>query len=122
MAAYLETHGGRLGEIEADDLRDLIAEYTDTWVAEAVRELVRSGHASPTLKLITAVVERWRAEGFKSPLRWARGAGAGGNGNFKDPLGHIQDWTGVAARAEAEAESQGKKGHAPEGLAQGGGE
>ena len=48
----------------AEKLKDIADEYSAEWFSEALKEAVTSGHRS--LNYITAILERWRVEGYKS--------------------------------------------------------
>jgi AraC-like DNA-binding protein len=82
--AYLKLTGGAINSIQADELADLIDELEthrnnlargspgadlpgDTWVTEAVVEAGISATGRVGLKYIKAILDRWRAEGYKAP-------------------------------------------------------
>lgn len=65
------------GEIERDRLIALTDEYGAQWVTSAVEEAAISNGRS--LRYITAVLERWKREGFKSPRKGVRQHGTGRN-------------------------------------------
>jgi len=54
-----------------DRLKDLLRTYPVKWFEEAVREAVKAEHRN--LKYIEAILERWKAEGFKAPKASNRG-------------------------------------------------
>jgi putative phage-associated protein len=55
------------GEIERDNLIALTDEYGALWVTSAIEEAAISNGRN--LRYITAVLERWKREGFKSPRK-----------------------------------------------------
>ena len=65
------------GGIENDKLIDLVDDYSAPWVIAAVEEAVLGNGRS--LRYITAVLERWKREGFKSPRKGVRQHGTGRN-------------------------------------------
>ena len=62
------------GKIEQDVLVDLTDEYSALWMTEAIKEAALSNGRS--LRYITAILERWKREGFKA----ARKKGGGSYG------------------------------------------
>lgn len=64
------------GEIERDKLVDLTEEYGAHWVTSAIEEAALSNGRS--LRYITAILERWRRDGFKTE-RKKGGSGYGTN-------------------------------------------
>ena len=64
------------GEIERDNLIALTDEYGALWVTSAIEEAAISNGRS--LRYITAVLERWKREGFKAPRK--KGGGNYGTG------------------------------------------
>ena len=70
------------GEIEQDRLIALTDEYGAQWVTSAVEEAALSNGRS--LRYITAVLERWKREGFKSPRK--KGGGGYGTGVRKGDM------------------------------------
>ena len=64
------------GKIEQDALVDLTDEYSALWVTEAIKEAVLSNGRN--LRYITAILERWKREGFKAPRK--KGGGNYGTG------------------------------------------
>ena len=65
------------GKIEQDALIDLTDEYSALWVTEAIKEAALSNGRN--LRYITAILERWRREGFKAPRKGVKQHGAGRN-------------------------------------------
>ena len=65
-----------IGPIERDNLIDLTDEYGDLWVTEAIKEAALSNGRN--LRYITAILERWKREGFKAPRK--KGGGNYGTG------------------------------------------
>jgi phage replication O-like protein O len=55
---------GILTPMIADELKDIAATYPAGWFEEALKEAVGAGVRK--LKYVSAILERWRAEGFKS--------------------------------------------------------
>ena len=65
------------GEIEQDRLIALTDEYGAQWVTSAVEEAALSNGRN--LRYITAILERWRREGFKAPRKGVKQHGTGRN-------------------------------------------
>ena len=65
------------GKIEQDALVDLTDEYSALWVTEAIKEAALSNGRN--LRYITAILERWKCEGFKAPRKGVKQHGAGRN-------------------------------------------
>ena len=70
------------GKIEQDALVDLTDEYSALWVTEAIKEAALSN--ARNLRYITAILERWKCEGFKSPRK--KGGGSYGTGIRKGDM------------------------------------
>lgn len=70
------------GEIERDNLIALMDEYGALWVTSAIEEAAISNGRN--LRYITAVLERWKREGFKSPRK--KGGGGYGTGVRKGDM------------------------------------
>ena len=71
-----------MGEIERDRLIDLADEYSALWVTEAIKEAALSNGRN--LRYITAILERWKREGFKAPRK--KGGGRYGTGIRKGDM------------------------------------
>ena len=71
-----------MGEIEQDALIDLTDEYSALWVTEAIKEAALSNGRN--LRYITAILERWKREGFKAPRK--KGGGRYGTGIRKGDM------------------------------------
>ena len=65
------------GKIEQDALIDLTDEYSALWVTEAIKEAALSNGRN--LRYITAILERWKRDGFKAPRKGVKQHGAGRN-------------------------------------------
>lgn len=65
------------GEIERDRLIDLTDEYSVLWLTSAIEEAALSNGRN--LRYITAILERWKREGFKAPRKGVRQHGTGGD-------------------------------------------
>ena len=63
------------GKIEQDALVDLTDEYSALWVTEAIKEAALSNGRS--LRYITAILERWKRDGFKAPRKGVKQHGTG---------------------------------------------
>ena len=63
------------GKIEQDALVDLTDEYSALWVTEAIKEAALSNGRS--LRYITAILERWKRDGFKAPRKGVKQHGDG---------------------------------------------
>ena len=61
------------GKIEQDALVDLTDEYGALWVTEAIKEAALSN--ARNLRYITAILERWKREGFKAPRKGVKSSG-----------------------------------------------
>ena len=78
------------GKIEQDALVDLTDEYGALWVTEAIKEAALSN--ARNLRYITAILERWRRDGFKAQRKKGGSYGTGstqgnvaGDGAEKSP-------------------------------------
>nr|DAR84215.1 MAG TPA: DnaD [Caudoviricetes sp.] len=65
------------GTIERDNLIDLVDEYGGLWVTSAIGEAALGNGRS--LRYITAILERWKRDGFKAPRKGVKQHGAGRN-------------------------------------------
>ena len=63
------------GKIERDRLIDLTDEYSPLWVTEAIKEAALSN--ARNLRYITAILERWKREGFKAGRKGVKQGGTG---------------------------------------------
>ena len=63
------------GKIEQDVLVDLTDEYSALWMTEAIKEAALSNGRS--LRYITAILERWKRDGFKAPRKGVKQHGDG---------------------------------------------
>ncbi|WP_273078685.1 DnaD domain-containing protein [Selenomonas felix] len=63
--------------IERDKLIDLTDEYGASWVTEAIKEAALSNGRN--LRYITAILERWKRDGFKAPRKGVKQHGTGRN-------------------------------------------
>ena len=70
------------GKIEQDALIDLTDEYSALWVTEAIKEAALSNGRN--LRYITAILERWKRDGFKAPRK--KGGGSYGTGIRKGDM------------------------------------
>ena len=70
------------GKIEQDALVGLTDEYSALWVTEAIKEAALSNGRS--LRYITAILERWKRDGFKAPRK--KGGGRYGTGIRKGDM------------------------------------
>lgn len=70
------------GKIEQDALIDLTDEHSALWVTEAIKEAALSNGRN--LRYITAILERWKREGFKAPRK--KGGGRYGTGIRKGDM------------------------------------
>ena len=61
------------GKIEQDALVDLTDEYGALWVTEAIKEAALSN--ARNLRYITAILERWKREGFKAARKGVKSSG-----------------------------------------------
>lgn len=66
------------GEIDKDKLADLVQDFGGKWVLEAIKEAALSNVRN--IKYITAILDRWKRQGFKAPKAGKGGAKRGGNG------------------------------------------
>ena len=65
------------GGIERDKLIDITNEYGALWVKSAIEEAAISGGRN--LRYITAILERWKREGFKAARKGVKQSGTGRN-------------------------------------------
>ena len=63
------------GKIAQDALVDLTDEYSALWVTEAIKEAALSNGRN--LRYITAILERWKREGFKAARKGVKQGGTG---------------------------------------------
>ena len=63
------------GKIERDRLIDLTDEHSPLWVKTAIEEAALSNGRN--LRYITAILERWKREGFKAPRKGVKQGGTG---------------------------------------------
>jgi len=78
------------GKIEQDALVDLTDEYSALWVTEAIKEAALSNGRS--LRYITAILERWKRDGFKAPRKGVKQHGAGRNDSREALEERYQDY------------------------------
>ena len=78
------------GKIEQDALVDLTDEYSALWVTEAIKEAALSNGRS--LRYITAILERWKRDGFKAPRKGGEQHGAGRNDSREALEERYQDY------------------------------
>ena len=72
VSAYSDNIRPISGAIEKDRLHDLYAEYGKVWVIAAITEAVECSKGPPSMKYITAILDRWKREGFRSDGRMKR--------------------------------------------------
>ncbi|MBA7617649.1 hypothetical protein ES703_24965 [subsurface metagenome] len=65
ISSLYEDNIGRLTPTIAERLKDTVGEYEEGWFEEALKEAVSLEHRN--LKYISAILERWKVEGFKTP-------------------------------------------------------
>jgi len=75
IARVYEANIGAITSMVADELVDIADTYPSGWFEAAVKEAVNSNHRS--LNYVKAILERWKVEGFKTPLRRQPAGGAG---------------------------------------------
>ena len=104
------------GKIEQDALVDLTDEYSALWVTEAIKEAALSNGRS--LRYITAILERWKRDGFKAPRKKGGGNyGTGiiqghmaGDGAEKSPYAAYFDGDAGAGTGDAQSGSPTHQG------------
>ncbi len=67
ISKLYEENIGMLTPAIAESLKDIDEKYPPDWFEEALKESVKSEHRN--LKYISAILERWRTEGFKAPKK-----------------------------------------------------
>jgi len=95
VSSLFEENIGMITPMVAEKLKDIIDEYSPEWFEEAMKEAVTSGHRS--LNYITAILERWRVEGYKSKTGGKHGADKG-NSKKGDPSRKYRDGIGGPLR------------------------
>ncbi len=73
ISKLYEENIGVLTPVAADRLKDIAERYPPGWFGEALKEAVARG--ARNLKYIESILERWKAEGFKSPRKTEGGRG-----------------------------------------------
>lgn len=73
ISKLYEDNIGRLTPAIAESLKDIDEKYPPDWFEEALKESVKSEHRN--LKYISAILERWKVEGFKAPKKRDGGRG-----------------------------------------------
>lgn len=79
ISKLYEDNIGILTPMAAEDLKDIAARYPPGWFKDALKEAVSAGHRN--IKYITAILERWKVEGFKSPKKGGKADGKHQRGN-----------------------------------------
>ena len=66
--AWQEARGGAINALDAEQVGDLVDEYSAEWVTEAIKEANLSRQDKiVSLAYVRAILERWKREGFKTP-------------------------------------------------------
>jgi len=73
ISKLYEENIGMLTPAIAESLKDIDEKYPPDWFEEALKESVKSERRN--LKYISAILERWRTEGFKAPKKREFGKG-----------------------------------------------
>ncbi len=80
------------GQIELDRLHDLYKDFGAVWVIAAIEEAVTSSKGPPSLSYLTAILERWRREGFKSKREeQSNGRKSGGRSGANQRKGGVSE-------------------------------
>ncbi|MEM5789046.1 MAG: DnaD domain protein [Syntrophobacteraceae bacterium] len=79
MCRIYENIGGLSPKI-SDELQDILDEYGVQWFDAAVKEAVLNNKRN--LKYIMAILERWKVEGFQSPMKKPTPAGRPGGTRY----------------------------------------
>ncbi len=67
--AWQKARGGAVNALDAQQIDDLIADYTPQWVLEAIAEANRSRQDKlPSIRFLDAILQRWKREGFRAPF------------------------------------------------------
>lgn len=70
FSAWLDAKNNYMTQLDTDQLVDLIADYSDEWVAASIQEANKSKRRGGiSFKYIMAILERWKKEGFQSAMR-----------------------------------------------------
>lgn len=78
LAVIVTAYEGNIGMITpavAEELKDIASTYPAGWFTEAMKEAVDNN--ARKLKYITAILERWRVEGFKADRRTVKAGPSG---------------------------------------------
>lgn len=78
------------GKIERDNLIDLTGEYGALWLTSAIEEAALSNGRN--LRYITAILERWKREGFKAPRKGVKQHGTGRDNSREALEARYQDF------------------------------
>ncbi|MBA7631346.1 hypothetical protein ES703_38877 [subsurface metagenome] len=78
ISKLYEENIGVLTPVAAERLKDIAERYPPGWFGEALKEAVARG--ARNLKYIEAILERWKAEGFKTPKKGGGGEQRPGKG------------------------------------------
>jgi len=67
--AWQNARGGAVNQMDAEQLNDMVDEFTPKWVEAAIAEAnaARSDRL-PSLNFVRSILERWKREGFKAPF------------------------------------------------------
>lgn len=83
-----EEAAGMLSPLIAEELGDLVDEYSDKWVCASIEEAGKAG-ARLSVNYITAILDRWKREGFRAPFKGGNGKG---KGTQERSLEAIEEW------------------------------
>jgi len=82
-----EQAAGILSPLVADQLGDLVDDYSDDWVCAAIEETGKAG-ARISINYLAAILDRWIREGFRAPFK-----GNGGNKTTQEKsMEAIEQW------------------------------
>lgn len=81
------------GKIERDNLIELTGEYGALWLTSAIEEAALSNGRN--LRYITAILERWKREGFKAPRKGVKQHGTGRDNSREALEARYQDFADV---------------------------
>ena len=98
---FLETRGGNVNMVELNSIADLITEYSHEWVSGSIRDAVQAGKEKPTLNYLSAILKRWKTDGYKTDKRKRGGNGVDRGNTEKGATGEPADPPDRFARTRA---------------------
>lgn len=72
LFAHWESHIGLITPIIREDIERALTEYPPEWIIEAINVAVRAGDRKRNPSYVTAILARWKRDGFKADWKPAR--------------------------------------------------